>query len=462
MPKTLHWTPERVTKFWNVISGSQLDECGFSRVAGAQLFELISPHIPMQGRVVDYGAGAGHFSNVLLRAGYKVGVFEPSDDNLLDEVKGHANFSRVDLDADAGKYDIVFSLETIEHILEPDFDDYLSALHRLTKPGGLVVISTPNNEDLEHAMAYCVESDLFFHPWQHVRSLTPEGLVETMASAGFEKQFLCAADFSGNAEQFQEAELAKLRQADMLRVMSRIAESNNDKSAKEEADATTRYFAERHQMAMSGLLEDIVQPLSNHILEVMRRNQLTTLPEPSNDLVAKISEEAKVQVENHFNEFVRRVSEGEGGLEVMQWVEFEEVRRFLQEVTSSVGGNLGGAEYEEQCEARRKRDEELNSLVLLIDEKVQQFAERMNSEILPVLPKPSQIGTKATISASREMPALRDMSSEDIFHFIDAAYQELGSRVQVDNVQEELKVNTDGVDVFIGAGQTLVYVGVKR
>ena len=42
----------------------------------------------------------------------------------------------------ADSFDMVASFETIEHI--PDYDAFLSEIHRVLKPGGVLVLSTPN------------------------------------------------------------------------------------------------------------------------------------------------------------------------------------------------------------------------------------------------------------------------------------------------------------------------------
>jgi len=59
-----------------------------------------------------------------------------------------------------------------------------------------VVITTPNNEDLELSQCYCPISNTLFHRWQHVRSFTEETLAALLAKHGIEKVVSHCVEFS--------------------------------------------------------------------------------------------------------------------------------------------------------------------------------------------------------------------------------------------------------------------------
>lgn len=86
-------------------------------------------------RVLDYGCGAGLFVGFLREQGvenangYDPFVPEYSDQRLLDQ-----------------QYDAVVSYDVIEHADDPRA--FLQSLVRLVKPGGLLVIGTPNAENV--------------------------------------------------------------------------------------------------------------------------------------------------------------------------------------------------------------------------------------------------------------------------------------------------------------------------
>ena len=86
-------------------------------------------------RILDYGCGAGLFVEFLREQGIENAMgYDPfvptySDPSALDE-----------------QYDAVVSYDVIEHSDEPR--EFLQSLVRLIKPGGLLVIGTPNAENV--------------------------------------------------------------------------------------------------------------------------------------------------------------------------------------------------------------------------------------------------------------------------------------------------------------------------
>jgi len=177
--RRLTWTPELVERFWAGVSQTRLSEYSFSRQAGKSLMIAVEHHLSHDARVLDYGAGDGELVELLLDRGYRVAAYEPSTsrgDRLLRLVGGQQRFLGV-LDGKAKQqFDVVFMIEVIEHILDQDLDDALQRMRDLLKNGGTLIVTTPNNEDLELGMVYCPVSNMLFHRWQHVRSFTAESL----------------------------------------------------------------------------------------------------------------------------------------------------------------------------------------------------------------------------------------------------------------------------------------------
>ncbi|MGH2829585.1 MAG: class I SAM-dependent methyltransferase [Actinomycetota bacterium] len=98
-------------------------------------------------RVLDAGCGEGYGANILTAsAGEVVGVdVEASIVARARERYPSARFEPADLDAlpfpDAS-FDAVVTLQVIEHMRHPS--DFLAQLHRVLKPGGTLIVSTPN------------------------------------------------------------------------------------------------------------------------------------------------------------------------------------------------------------------------------------------------------------------------------------------------------------------------------
>jgi len=94
--------------------------------------------------LLDVGAGNGYFVHVAQdELGAAATGIEISDAavKFADDVLG-VKLICEDAGNYTGQYDIVTSFNVIEHVENPD--DHLAQLHRLTKTGGYVVITTPN------------------------------------------------------------------------------------------------------------------------------------------------------------------------------------------------------------------------------------------------------------------------------------------------------------------------------
>ena len=83
-------------------------------------------------------------------------------------------------------FDIVFLIETIEHMPERHLEPSIEAILSVLKPGGSLVVSTPNDEDLKAAEIYCPVSKITFHPMQHLRSWNAHTLSQYLTEAGFD------------------------------------------------------------------------------------------------------------------------------------------------------------------------------------------------------------------------------------------------------------------------------------
>lgn len=189
-PVRLQWTPQLVERFWKGFSKTRLVELSFSRLAGKALIAAIAHLLPKDGRILDFGAGDGDLIEHMCARGLRVAAYEPSEgrsQNLRKRVAGHPSFLGAVNAKSSDSFDVVTLVEVIEHILEEQLDSTLRLLAHFTRPGGILIVTTPNNEDLDLGMAYCPVSNTLFHRWQHVRSFTHESLVTLLARYGFEE-----------------------------------------------------------------------------------------------------------------------------------------------------------------------------------------------------------------------------------------------------------------------------------
>ena len=87
-----------------------------------------------------------------------------------------------DIDSDA-EFDVITSFETLEHVDDPV--SFLKSLRKTLKPGGLLLLSTPNG--------YCFkyEKDKPYNPY-HLNEFTKEELFELLGKAGW-----CVNEYMG-------------------------------------------------------------------------------------------------------------------------------------------------------------------------------------------------------------------------------------------------------------------------
>lgn len=135
-------------------------EPGLSRIQNAVLEHLPKLGLPPGARVLDAPCGAAALSVGLKRRGFEVWG---ADVDRSAEARLDGRFRRADLNSplpwDDGAFDAVFSIEGFEH-LENGFA-FLREARRVLKPGGLLVLTTPNIVSLRSRVRYFASG--FFH-----------------------------------------------------------------------------------------------------------------------------------------------------------------------------------------------------------------------------------------------------------------------------------------------------------
>lgn len=104
---------------------------------------------PLEGKsALDVGCGAGLLCEPLARMGAAVTGIDAAPE-LIEAAKAHAAGQGLQIDYRAGelielqgRYDLITSLEVIEHVADPEA--FVQALAGRLAPGGLMILSTPN------------------------------------------------------------------------------------------------------------------------------------------------------------------------------------------------------------------------------------------------------------------------------------------------------------------------------
>lgn len=154
----------------------------------AGYYSLIQPHFRRGMTVVDCGCGGGSLLDLIKGlAGRTIGI-EPFAGYHADlRARGHEVCR--DLDEAEGRFaataDLALSVHVIEHTTDPV--DHLSRLRRIVRPGGRILVLTPNLDDL----LLTIDPDRFapfFFRKVHTFYFTSTSLAMCAQRAGLEVQ----------------------------------------------------------------------------------------------------------------------------------------------------------------------------------------------------------------------------------------------------------------------------------
>lgn len=138
--------------------------------------------------LLDLGCGDGNHLEYLQK--YTVSIYG-SDYNPVRLVRSHVRSSSatlfladiLDYPAQDGFFDIIFFNHVIEHI--PQDEAALKVIHRILKPGGLLILGTPNEGAWWWQLAYKLQPETR-KSTDHVRFYTASSLSKRITEAGFQ------------------------------------------------------------------------------------------------------------------------------------------------------------------------------------------------------------------------------------------------------------------------------------
>jgi 2-polyprenyl-6-hydroxyphenyl methylase/3-demethylubiquinone-9 3-methyltransferase len=172
-PVRLAYIRDRIDQHWS------LDECNLR---------------PLEGRrAADVGCGAGLLAEPLARLGAEVVGVDAAPENIA-AAREHALGQGLAIDyrvgsaeALSGKYDLVASMEVIEHVSDPR--GFVQGLATALAEDGLLILSTPNRTSLSRLMLIVVGEGTGriprgTHDWE--KFLCPDELCALLRDAGLE------------------------------------------------------------------------------------------------------------------------------------------------------------------------------------------------------------------------------------------------------------------------------------
>jgi len=124
-----------------------------------QVLELVPQFLAAGSKVLDVGTGAGDLAHGLKEQGYDVSALD-IDPSACKHAE--VEVTRCDvmsgLPHEDGTFDMLTALELIEHMEDPF--KAVREFHRVLKPGGLLLLTTPNCGNIEKRILYLYTGSL--------------------------------------------------------------------------------------------------------------------------------------------------------------------------------------------------------------------------------------------------------------------------------------------------------------
>jgi SAM-dependent methyltransferase len=158
---------------------------GLSALRGRRLRALL----PGGGRLLDFGAGSGHFAAAQRARGWQAVAVDPY--SYAEGVEAGARIvgGRVVLDCTDGHYDAVTLWYVIEHLVNPR--EAIREFHRALRPGGVLVLA---QQDFSSVQARLFRQRwLFLDPPRHLFQFTPATLIRMAEDEGFRCRHVTSA-----------------------------------------------------------------------------------------------------------------------------------------------------------------------------------------------------------------------------------------------------------------------------
>lgn len=210
-PHAVDWTDAKVNHLWDYYSCNKAYQGEyFSYQAGDTILNEIARYVRFDrlSAILDYGCGPGFLMDKLLRRlrgaqkCYGLDFSQESVALVEEKYKGNPNYGETKWVESLpspygdGSMDLITALEVVEHLNDEQLRQMGHEIYRLLRPGGYILITTPNRENLEKSKTICPECGAIFHRWQHVRTWSSNSLCVQMEAFGFKTVVVRETNFT--------------------------------------------------------------------------------------------------------------------------------------------------------------------------------------------------------------------------------------------------------------------------
>lgn len=139
------------------------------------------------GRLLDIGCGGGAFLNKMKASGWTVEGLDFDSEAVRAAIETYGVQARVGSLEEIGYASESFDAITMHHVIEHVYHPVtlLREIRRILKPGGRLIVVTPNSNSWGHE--WFGENWRGLEPPRHVRLFNSRALARTAAAAGFQK-----------------------------------------------------------------------------------------------------------------------------------------------------------------------------------------------------------------------------------------------------------------------------------
>lgn len=129
-------------------------------LSGHEIYSTCSSllkELNLTGSILDYGSGKGQFLKLAHSQKFRnlTGTdIMPRPDDLPQEISWTQTDLNEELPFEKESFDVIVALEVIEHLENPRH--MMRVLNKLLKPGGHLILSTPNNHSWRSIMTFIV------------------------------------------------------------------------------------------------------------------------------------------------------------------------------------------------------------------------------------------------------------------------------------------------------------------
>ncbi|MBN3040440.1 MAG: class I SAM-dependent methyltransferase [Candidatus Omnitrophica bacterium] len=195
--KNIIWSGEKVSRLWGYYaSNPSYKNQYFSHHSGKYILKYSDKFLTYQGKkILDYGCGPGHLlKEICLYSPEKVYGLDFSKESVYELTKnfkeeplfgGAYSLEKLPSSFADESMDVVTAVEVIEHLNDQQLSETIKEIKRVLVPGGFIILTTPNKEDLEASKTICPDCGSIFHRWQHIRSFDVMSLKKILEKEGF-------------------------------------------------------------------------------------------------------------------------------------------------------------------------------------------------------------------------------------------------------------------------------------